>query len=123
MSKVLIVDDEEDIVMVLRKRLETKGFEVDFAHESQKGLEKAKQWQPDLIILDVMMPIMNGYQLCRAIKADPKTQSIPVLLCTAKGEESDKFWGKECGASDHIVKPFDNEDLLRKIKDLIAQPS
>lgn len=119
MSKILVIDDEEDIVTILQQRLEAEGFEVDSSYESPAGLKKIKDTKPDLVLLDVMMPQMNGFQLCRAVRADPAINNIPILMVTAKGQESDKFWGKECGASDYMVKPFEFSDLISKIRSLI----
>ena|SRR3989338_2294085 len=115
-KKILLVDDEKDLVSTLRTLLEAKGYEVISATDGLEGLEKAKKEKPNLILLDVMMPNLNGYQVCRALKKDPNFKHIPIVMLTAKAQESDKFWGIESGADDYVTKPFDSLNLLEKIK-------
>ncbi|MDO8527790.1 MAG: response regulator [Deltaproteobacteria bacterium] len=116
MKKILIVDDERDLVDMLQLLLETFGFGVLTAYDGEAGLTLAQKEIPDLILLDVMMPKMNGYEVCRTLKKEEKTKTIPVLMLSAKVQENDKFWGMEAGASDYITKPFDAQDLLAKIR-------
>ena len=118
-KKILVVDDEPNIVEMLQVRLEAQGYEVAKAYEGQEGLEKVLKEKPDLIVLDVTMPKMNGYQVCRKIKGDEKTKGIPVIMFTAKSQESDKFWGAECGADAYIAKPFESEVVLKTIEGLL----
>lgn len=118
-KKILVVDDEGELVKGLQIRLEASGFEVIAAFDGQEGLEKARDEKPDLILLDVMMPKMNGYQVCRELKNDENTKNIVVIMLTAKGQESDKFWGKEVGANDYVIKPFESSELMEKIKELL----
>ncbi|MBI2645754.1 MAG: response regulator [Deltaproteobacteria bacterium] len=115
-KKILLVDDEKDLVDTIQILLEAKGYSVVSAHDGLAGLEKAKKEKPDLILLDVMMPNLNGYQLCREIKKDPNLKNTPIVMLTAKAQESDRFWGIESGADDYVTKPFDSLNLLETIK-------
>jgi DNA-binding response OmpR family regulator len=118
-KRILIADDESGFVMTLRSRLEFEGFEVITALDGKEALEMVPAQQPDLILLDVMMPEVNGYQVCRTLKEDPETSAIPILMLTAKSQESDRFWGIEAGANAYITKPFDMDDLIAKIRYLL----
>lgn len=113
-KRILVVDDEPDLLKTAVDLLESEGYEVLSAHDGQEGLEKARREKPDLILLDVLMPKLNGYQVCRALKGGPETQSIPVIMLTSKAQEIDKFWGKETGADDYVTKPYEIEDLLAR---------
>ncbi len=116
---ILIADDEMDFVATLRSRLEFEGFGVATAADGQEALQKIAQEKPDPILLDIMMPVMNGFQVCRELRRNPDTQFIPVVMLTAKSQESDEFWGKEAGADDYITKPFDMDRLLGKIRAIL----
>ena len=120
MKKILIVDDEPEIVDVLSARLETQGYEIVTGSNGEEALQKAKEQSPDLIICDVMMPPPNGFQVCRTIKDDPELKDIPVILLTAKAAESDKFWGTESRADEYITKPYNSDELLSKVKNLLG---
>lgn len=113
--KVLVVDDSATERHILSKLLSEQGFEVLFAEDGEKGVAQAKASKPDLILMDVVMPGLNGFQATRAITKDPETQHIPIFICTTKGQETDKIWGVRQGAKDYVVKPIDAADLLRKI--------
>lgn len=115
MTRILIVDDEPDIVESLEVMLLKKGYEVLSASSGDDGLEKAKQEQPDLILLDVMMPVMDGFEVCRNLKRLPSTQHIPVLLLTALHELEDKVKGLEAGADDFVTKPFNDAELRARV--------
>ncbi|NIM50644.1 MAG: response regulator [Gemmatimonadales bacterium] len=117
---IFIADDEADFVSTLRSRLEFEGYVVTTAADGKEALQRITDEKPDLILLDIMMPTMNGYQVCRELKVNADTRPIPVLMLTAKSQESDKFWGKEAGADDYVTKPFDMEDLIEKIGGLLA---
>lgn len=119
MSKILIVDDERDLVETLAFRLETAGYKVACAYDGQEGLKKAKEEKPDLILLDVMMPKMDGYQVCRMLKFDQNFKNIPIIMLTARGQMQDKNIGKDVGADEYVTKPFESADLLERIKKLI----
>jgi twitching motility two-component system response regulator PilH len=117
-KRILVVDDSATERHILDGILSKKGFEVSFAEDGEKGVAQAKLSKPDLIIMDVVMPGMNGFQATRAITSDPETQHIPVIICTTKDQETDKVWGARQGAKDYVVKPIDATDLLRKISAL-----
>lgn len=114
-KKVLVVDDSATERYVMGEILTKQGFEVSFAEDGEKGVAQAKLGKPDLVIMDVVMPGLNGFQATRAITKDTETQHIPVLICTTKGQETDKIWGLRQGAKDFVVKPIDATELLNKI--------
>ncbi len=120
-KKILIVDDEKDLVEVLKVRLRTAGYEVIVAHDGHEGLEMAKKQSPDLIILDLMLPKIDGYSVCRMIKFDEKYFNIPILIFSARTNESDKILAKEVGADDYITKPYEPQTLMFKIKELLKE--
>ncbi len=120
-KKIFIADDESGFVSTLKSRLEFEGFEVTTAPDGKSTLERIPDEAPDLILLDIMMPEMNGYQVCRELKEDPDTSSIPVLMLTAKSQESDKFWGMEAGADSYITKPFEMDELIKEVKVLLDE--
>ena len=120
-KKIFIIEDELDFLSTLRERLEFEGFEVATAVDGEEALRKIPEEKPDLILLDIMLPEMNGYQVCRELKSNPETESIPVVVVTAKSQESDKFWAKETGADDYVTKPFEMEELLQKIQDNLQE--
>lgn len=114
-KKVLVVDDSATERHVLGEILGKQGFGVFYAEDGEKGVEQARQNKPDLIIMDVVMPGMNGFQATRAISRDPETKHIPIIICTTKNQETDKVWGLRQGAKDYVVKPIEAADLLGKI--------
>ena len=118
-KRILIIDDEKEMVVLLQMRLEAADYEILVSNDGQEGLDKARAEKPDLILLDIMIPKMNGYQVCRELKIDNGTKRIPVVMLTAKAQESDKFWGKEVGADDYVTKPFEASELLEKIRELL----
>ena len=120
-KKIFIVEDELDFLSTLRERLEFEGFVVATAVDGEEAFKKIPQEKPDLILLDIMLPEMNGYQVCRELKSNPETKTIPVVVVTAKSQESDKFWAKETGADDYLTKPFEMEELLQKIQDNLQE--
>ena len=113
-EKILIIEDEEDLVKGLRLNLADEGYEVDWASDGVEGLRKALEERPQLIILDIMLPKMNGLDICRELRQ--KNISIPIIMLTAKGEEIDKVLGLEIGADDYMTKPFSIRELLARIK-------
>ena len=113
---IMVVDDEKDLVEAIKLKLNAEGYNVVEAFDGQEALDILRKKRPDLILLDIMMPHLNGYQVCREIKKDAKLKQIPVLMLTAKAQESDKFWGLETGADDYITKPFEFESLIESIK-------
>ncbi len=121
MAKILIVDDESDIVSALTIRLESLGYEIISAEDGITALEKARSEKPDLILLDVMLPKLDGYKVCRMLKFDEKYKDIPIIIITAKGEELNRRMGMDMGANAYITKPFKPEDLTSKIKELLTK--
>jgi len=113
-EKILIIEDEEDLVKGLKLNLADEGYEVDWASDGVEGLRKALEERPQLIILDIMLPKMNGLDICRELRQ--KNISIPIIMLTAKGEEIDKVLGLEIGADDYMTKPFSIRELLARIK-------
>ena len=120
-KRILIVDDEGDLRSMLRFRLEAMNYEISEAVDGQDGLDKARSENPDLIILDLMLPKMDGYKVCRMLKFDEKYKHIPIIMFTARAQEKDKKIGKEMGAEAYITKPFEPEVLLSKIKELLKE--
>lgn len=115
MKKILIVDDEQDIVESLKFVLETEGYECYTAFNGEDGLSVAKELIPDLMILDIMMPKMNGYKISRLLKFDNKYKNIPIIMLTARSQEEDKLIGNETGANEYITKPFDLDFVVNKV--------
>ena len=112
---ILVVDDSPTERHVLVELLSRNGYQVITAENGEEGVEKAKRELPDLILMDVVMPGLNGYQATRTLTRDEATKHIPVIVCTSKGQETDRIWGLRQGALDYIVKPVNGEDLLSKI--------
>lgn len=116
MKKILIVDDEQDIVESLRFVLEASDYTCYCAYDGESGLKLAKEIVPDLMILDVMMPKINGYKISRLLKYDNKYKDIPILMVTARSQEEDKLLGEETGANEYITKPFDLNDVVNRVR-------
>ena len=119
--KILIVDDEEDIVAALSIRLKALGYDVIPAYDGMEGLLKAREEKPDLILLDIMLPKLDGYKVCRILKFDEKFRHIPIIMITAKGDESNIKMGEEVGADAYVPKPFNPEELMSKIEELLKK--
>jgi DNA-binding response OmpR family regulator len=115
-KKILIVDDEVDLVETVRFPLEMDGFNVLVSYNGEDALNQARKEKPDLIILDLMLPKLDGYKVCRLLKFDERYKHIPILMLTAKTQEKDKLLGKETGADEYITKPFEMDELLEKVK-------
>lgn len=118
-KKILLVDDEKDLVEAVKLRLEANNYEVIPAFDGQEALAQARRSKPDLIILDLMLPKIDGYKVCRMLKFDEKYKKIPIIMFTARAQESDKKLGEEVGADAYITKPFESQALLAKIKELL----
>ena len=114
-KKILVVDDSPTERHVLKVLLASNGYEVLTAESGEEGIAKAKSELPDLILMDAAMPGLNGYQATRTLTRDPTTRNIPVIVCTTKGQETDKIWGLRQGAQDYLVKPVNGQELLAKI--------
>ena len=117
-EKILVVDDDTNICELLRLYLTKEGYQVTVANDGEEGLEKFNQVKPDMVLLDVMMPKMDGLEVCRRIR---KAGNTPVMMLTAKGETFDKVLGLELGADDYIIKPFRNLELLSRIKNVLRR--
>ena len=115
-KKILVVDDSPTERHVLTDLLAKNGYQVLAADSGEQGIALAKQEHPDLILMDVVMPGMNGYQATRTLTRDEATRDIPIIMCTSKNQETDKIWGMRQGAHDYLVKPLDHQVLLAKIK-------
>ncbi|MBR5922835.1 MAG: response regulator transcription factor [Clostridia bacterium] len=116
--KILIVDDDSNICELLRMYLEKDGFDTNIAYDGEQALELVARYNPDLILLDIMMPRLDGWQVCREVR---KTSEVPIIMLTAKGEVFDKILGLELGADDYISKPFDAKEVLARIKAVLRR--
>ena len=117
-QKVLVVEDDSNIAELLRLYLQKDGFEVSHAADGGKAVEMAREIQPDLVLLDIMLPVMDGWQVCRELR---KTMKMPIIMLTAKGETEDKVSGLEMGADDYIVKPFKPRELVARVRTRIRR--
>lgn len=120
-EKVLLVEDERSLTDVLSYNLERDGYEVFVSHEGKDGLRKAQTILPDIVILDLMLPGMSGLDVCKEIKSNNKTSSIPILMLTSKSEESDQIVGFAVGADDYVTKPFSTKVLLQRVKAVLRR--
>jgi two-component system alkaline phosphatase synthesis response regulator PhoP len=119
-KKILVVDDEMHIIRIVKYKLETAGYEVLTALNGADAIKLAKDEKPALIFLDIMMPGINGYEVCSQLKNSAATRDIIIIMLTAKGQESDKIKGLEVGVDEYITKPFSPQDLLDRAKDLLG---
>ena len=117
-KKVLLVDDSKTELHHLSDMLSKRGYAVRTAENGEEAMRRLAEDKPDLILMDVVMPGLNGFQATRAISRDPETKSIPIILCTSKSQETDKIWGLRQGPRDYIVKPVNREELLAKINSM-----
>jgi twitching motility two-component system response regulator PilH len=115
-QKILVVDDSKTELHHLSDILGKKGYSVRTAENGEEAMRRLAEEKPDLILMDVVMPGQNGFQLTRAITRDPRFEGVPVIMCTSKNQETDKVWGMRQGARDYIVKPVNAEELLTKIR-------
>jgi len=115
-KNILLVDDSKTELHFLSDLLGKRGFHVRTAENGEEAMRRLGEERPDLILMDVVMPGQNGFQLTRAITRDPRFVSVPVIMCTSKNQETDKVWGMRQGARDYIVKPVDADELVAKIK-------
>jgi len=118
-KKILIVDDSPTTRELITEALKKKGFRILTASNGEEALDKARNESPDLILLDVVMPGQNGFQVCRQLKSSSVTKDIKVILVTSKNQKSDRFWGLKQGADDYLVKPFEKSDLIKCIDQYI----
>ncbi len=123
MSTVLVIDDEKDLQELVRYNLEKEGFDVIMARDGTSGLEIALRHRPDLIVLDLMMPGMDGLEVCRRLRSDDRGKRVPLLMLTAKATEADRVVGLELGADDYVTKPFSPRELVARIKAILRRAS
>jgi len=121
MSKILIVDDEQDIVELIAYNLEKEGFSTIKAYDGVSVFNVITTKKPDLLILDLMLPGMNGLDICKKIRANPATADLPIIMLTAKGDELDKIIGLEIGADDYITKPFSVKELVARVRTILRR--
>lgn len=119
MSTILVVEDSVAQREMITELLKGSGLNVEKASDGVEALEKIQSLRPDLVVLDIVMPRMNGYEVCRRLKADPKTENVPVVMCSSKGEEFDRYWGMKQGADAYIAKPFQPTELVGTVKQLL----
>lgn len=119
MTTILVVDDSPSEVQLISNFLTESGYQVISANNAKIALEKIEQNHPDLIVTDVVMPDMNGFEFCRSVKKNPDTQKIPIVICSSKNQELDKLWGMKQGADVYITKPFTKEDIIKAVKSVI----
>jgi DNA-binding response OmpR family regulator len=121
-KRILIIEDYSHVVEILKMRLEAAGFEVLTAYDGQEGLNMARTEKPDLIILDIMLPKLNGYKVCRFLKFDAKYRQIPIFMLTSRSKKSDEEIGRQTGADEYILKPYDPKKLMTLIFRYLGVP-
>lgn len=121
MNKVLVVDYQAIYREIISSLLQDTGYKVTVAQDGSEALEQIKVNPPDLIILDIIMPKVNGYELCRQVKSNPITKQIPVIVCSVMSEEFDRFWGMRQGADAYIAKPFQPQELQEMVQKMLAK--
>ena len=122
-GSVLVIDDEKDLVELVRYNLEKEGYDVIAATDGRSGLDIAREHAPDLVVLDLMMPGVDGLEICRQLRQDARTARLPVIMLTAKATEADRIVGLEMGADDYITKPFSPRELVARVKALLRRTS
>ncbi len=120
-QSILVVDDEPNIVTSLEYVMKNAGFEVGVAYDGEQALAKAEAMVPDLVILDVMMPKLDGFEVCKAIRANPALKSVRIVMLTAKGRDFEREKGLALGADDYLTKPFSTRDILQRVKEILGQ--
>ncbi len=120
MAKILIAEDSPTAAEMLRRTIVPLGHEVVLANDGQNAEELIRKEKPDLLILDIIMPKVNGFQLCRSLRADPEFKDLPILVITSMDRESDRYWGMKQGANEYLVKPVDSELLVEKIQSYLG---
>lgn len=119
--KILLVEDEVDLVELLQTRLGNNGYDVDAAYDGKQAVEKVRRNRPDIIILDIMLPKMNGYEVCDIIKKDANLKNIPIVVLSARVQDADKKKAFEAGADAYITKPFDSADLMKAVENYLKK--
>jgi DNA-binding response OmpR family regulator len=120
---ILVIDDEKDLIELLSYNLGKEGYDVIVAHDGQSGLDVVKKHRPDLVVLDIMMPGLDGLQVCQRLRADPRTGRIPIIMLTAKATETDRIVGLELGADDYVTKPFSPREVIARLKAVLRRSS
>lgn len=120
-QKILVVDDESDVSTLVAYHLKAKGYQIEVVNDPNRSIGIARTFLPDLVILDVMMPELNGIQICRMLRADPQLKKVPVIFLTAKAEENDRIQGLETGADDYICKPFSTKELVLRVQTILRR--
>ena len=121
MKRILIIEDDRDIIELVRYNLEQEGFSLGASRDGLSGLEQVKKTPPDLLLLDLMLPRLSGLEICKAIRRDEKLNRLPILMLTARGDESDRVIGLELGADDYVTKPFSPRELVARVKALLRR--
>ncbi len=120
-QKVLVVEDDPVTLLTVKDRLEYEGFDVETAIDGEEALSKTRCGQPECIVLDVMLPKMDGFRVSRLLKFDPKYRDIPIIMLTARSQEADKALGKEMGVDAYLVKPVDLDELVKKVREYVCR--
>jgi phosphate regulon transcriptional regulator PhoB len=120
-GRILVVEDEPDVAELLRYHLTREGYEVVVASTGMEAVKRARDLHPDLVLLDIMVPQVNGWEICRRLKAEPETQAIPVIMVTGRVEEGDKVLGFELGADDYVTKPFSPRELVARVRAVVRR--
>jgi two-component system, OmpR family, alkaline phosphatase synthesis response regulator PhoP len=120
-KKIIIIEDEQDIIGLVTHYLEKEGYRVTAIRDGAKGLQQVKSETPDLLILDIMLPEIDGLEICRRVRSDTKVAALPIIMLTAKGEETDRVVGLEVGADDYLTKPFSPKELVARVKALLRR--
>jgi len=123
MHRILIVDDEPNIVLALELLMKKEGYEVHTVDDGERAVQAAKELRPDLILLDIMMPKMDGYEVCQRIRSDASLKDVSIIMLTAKGREVEKAKGLALGADHYITKPFSTRQVVMKVKEILAARS
>ena len=121
LARVLVVDDEPDLVRILEFGLKAAGYQVDTAYDGQEGLKKAREQKPDIILLDLMLPKLDGYKVCRLLKFDERYKHIPIMILSARTQEGDQNLAHEMGANRFLTKPYEFAEILEHIRALLKQ--
>ena len=119
--RILVVDDEPDAIELIRFNLKASGYEVLTAEDGEEALAKARKFSPDMILLDVMLPEIDGLEVCKILRLDPATASLPIIMLTAKASEIDRVLGLEFGADDYVTKPFSPRELMLRVRNLLKR--
>lgn len=120
MSTVLVVEDIPSEMALITSFLKEGGYTVISAADAKEALEKIAQYKPDVVVTDVVMPGMSGFELCRSLKKNPETEKLPVIVCTSKNQELDRLWAMKQGADAYVTKPFNRDDLLRAVRSVVV---